>query len=155
MDEREIRDLSHRYAIALDRNDRAEWRALFAEDIAFESGGSVRGLAEVLDIPGDQLQRYEKTLHSVTTQLVRLDGDTASGEVYCIAHHIYRDTHQYGRFPFHLSHDFLIRYEDEYARRDGRWVFTRRRVITEARLVHQIIPSDQEASHAPAVQAAG
>lgn len=141
-DELEIRALSHRYAVALDRDDRAEWRALFSDDIAFESGGTVRGLEDVLRIPEIQLQRYEKTLHSVTTQVVSIDGDRAEGVVYCSAHHIYRDTHQGGRFPFDLTHDFLIRYEDEYARVEGRWVFTRRSVVTEAREVHQIIPAE-------------
>ncbi|MGE3194832.1 MAG: nuclear transport factor 2 family protein [Microbacteriaceae bacterium] len=140
-DELAVRDLSHRYAIALDRNDRDAWRALFSDDIAFESGGSVRGLEDVLRIPDDQLQRYAKTMHEVTTQLVSVEGDRAHGEVYCQAHHIYQDFHQNGRFPFDLSHDFLIRYEDDYARIDGRWVFTRRQVITEARHVRQIIPA--------------
>ena len=140
-DEIEIRNLSHRYAVALDRNDRDAWRALFSDDIAFESGGTVRGLDDVVRIPDDQLQRYAKTLHSVTTQVISVDGDRAHGEVYCHAHHIYQDFHQNGRFPFDLSHDFVIRYEDDYARIDGRWVFTRRKVFTEARHVRQIIPA--------------
>lgn len=142
MDELAIRDLSHRYAMALDKEDSVAWRALFSEDVVFESGTSApRGLTDVLRIPEDQLKRYKKTLHSVTTQQVSLDGDRASGETYCIAHHIYEDFHQNDRFPFDLSHNFLIRYDDDYAREDGRWVFTRRRIITEARFVHQIIPA--------------
>lgn len=142
LDELAIKDLSHRYAIALDRDDREEWASLFSENVAFESGGSVRGLEDVLRIPREQLARYKKTLHSVTTQKISFDGDRATGEVYCVAHHIYEDFHQNGRFPFNLSHNFLIRYEDEYARVDGRWVFTRRRVVTEARFVNQIIPTE-------------
>ncbi|KAA9106594.1 nuclear transport factor 2 family protein [Microbacterium rhizomatis] len=140
-DELSIRDLSHRYALALDRDDRDAWRSLFSDDVVVESGGSVRGLEDVLRIPRDQLARYQKTLHSVTTQHIVLDGDTASGEVYCVAHHLYEDFHQNRRSPFDLSHNFLIRYEDEYARENGRWVFTKRRIITEARYVHQIIPA--------------
>lgn len=141
LDELSIRELSHRYAVALDKGDRAAWRALFSDAIAFESGGTVRGLEDVLRIPEDQLARYQKTLHSVTTQRIVLDGDTASGEVYCIAHHLYEDFHQNQRLPFDLSHNFLIRYEDDYARENGRWVFTRRRIVTEARYVHQVIPT--------------
>ena len=142
LDELAVKDLSHRYAIALDRGDREEWASLFSDDVAFESGTSVRGLSDVLRIPSEQLARYKKTLHSVTTQRISLAGDRATGEVYCIAHHIYEDFHQNGRFPFDLSHNFLIRYNDDYARIDGRWVFTRRRVVTEARFVHQIIPAE-------------
>ena len=142
LDELAVKDLSHRYAIALDRGDREEWASLFSDDVAFESGTSVRGLGDVLRIPSEQLARYKKTLHSVTTQRISLAGDRATGEVYCIAHHIYEDFHQNGRFPFDLSHNFLIRYNDDYARIDGRWVFTRRRVVTEARFVHQIIPAE-------------
>ena len=142
LDELAVKDLSHRYAIALDRGDREEWASLFSDDVAFESGTSVRGLGDVLRIPSEQLARYKKTLHSVTTQRISLAGDRATGEVYCIAHHIYEDFHQNGRFPFDLSHNFLIRYNDDYARIDDRWVFTRRRVVTEARFVHQIIPAE-------------
>lgn len=142
LDELAIKDLSHRYAIALDRDDREEWASLFSDDVAFQSGSSSRGRKDVLRIPQEQLARYKKTLHSVTTQKISLAGDTATGEVYCVAHHIYEDFHQNGRFPFDLSHNFLIRYEDDYARIDGRWVFARRRVITEARFVNQIIPAE-------------
>ncbi|TQO20333.1 SnoaL-like protein [Rhodoglobus vestalii] len=142
MDELAIRDLSHRYAMALDKNDVEVWRALFSQGIVFESGTSApRGLEDVVRIPEDQLKRYKKTLHSVTTQQVFLDGDKATGEVYCVAHHIYEDFHQNDRLPFDLSHNFLIRYDDDYVREDGRWVFARRRIITEARFVHQIIPA--------------
>lgn len=141
LDELAIKNLSHRYAIALDRDDREEWASLFSDNIAFESGSTVRGLEDVLRIPREQLARYQKTLHSVTTQKISLAGDTATGEVYCVAHHMYEDFHQNKRLPFDLSHNFLIRYEDDYARIDGRWVFTRRRVITEARYVDQIIPA--------------
>ena len=141
LDELAIKNLSHRYAIALDRDDREEWASLFSEDIAFHSGSTVRGLEDVLRIPREQLARYQKTLHSVTTQKISVAGDTATGEVYCVAHHLYEDFHQNKRLPFDLSHNFLIRYEDDYARIDGRWVFTRRRVNTEARYVDQIIPA--------------
>lgn len=143
LDERAIKDLSHRYAVALDRDDREAWAALFSDDIAFESGTTVRGLDEVLRIPREQLARYQKTLHSVTTQKITLGGDRATGVVYCVAHHLYEDFHQNGRLPFDLSHNFLIRYEDDYGRVDGRWVFTRRRVVTEARYVNQIIPAQR------------
>ncbi|MGV8858066.1 nuclear transport factor 2 family protein [Rhodoglobus sp.] len=142
LDELAVRDLSHRYAMALDKNDVEAWRSLFSRDVVFESGSSLpRGYDDVLRIPEDQLKRYKKTLHSVTTQQINVDGDRASGEVYCIAHHIYEDFHQNERLPFDLSHNFLIRYDDDYVREDGHWVFARRRILTEARFVHQIIPT--------------
>ncbi|WP_210490893.1 nuclear transport factor 2 family protein [Microvirga antarctica] len=141
LDEFAICKLSHRYAQALDRNDQVAWAALFTADAVIESGNSKpRGYSEIMRIPVDQLKRYKKTLHSVTTQVITLSGDTALGEVYCTAYHIYEDFHQNGRFPFDLSHNFLIRYEDAYRRVDGQWMFTRRRISTEARFVHQIIP---------------
>lgn len=140
VDEVEIKNLSHRYAIALDKDDREEWASLFSDDVVIESAGSQRGLEDVLRIPRDQLARYKKTFHSVTTQKITLSGDEATGEVYCVAHHMYEDHHQGGRLPFDLSHNFVIRYEDAYARIAGRWVFTRRRIVTEARFVDQIIP---------------
>lgn len=139
-DELAIRNLSHRYALALDRGDLEEWRSLFSASAVVESGSAEpRGLDDIMRIPVDQLQRYEKTLHSVTTQVIQLAGDTATGVVYCTAHHFYRDFHQGGRLPFDLSHDFIIRYEDEYVREGGAWVFARRRIDTLARSVQQVI----------------
>lgn len=141
-DELAIRNLSHRYALALDRGDLETWRSLFSTSAVLESGSAApRGLEDIMRIPVDQLQRYQKTMHSVTTQVIELSGDTATGIVYCTAQHLYRDFHQGGRLPFDLSHDFVIRYEDEYVREGSTWVFARRRIDTEARSVHQIIPA--------------
>lgn len=144
LDEFEICKLSHRYARALDKGDLEEWGALFAKDVIVESPSAApRGYAEIMKIPVDQLKRYKKTLHSVTTQNITVNGDRATGEVYCVAYHIYQDAHQNGRLPFDLSHNFIIRYEDEYQRVDGRWLFVRRYIITEARYIDQIIPPPQ------------
>lgn len=142
LDEGAIRNLSHRYAIALDNGDLESWRSLFSASAVVESGSTEpRGLEGIMRIPVDQLKRYEKTMHAVTTQVISLAGDTATGVVYCSAHHFYRDSHQGGRLTFDLSHDFLIRYEDDYVREDGDWVFSKRRIITEARYVRQVIPA--------------
>ena len=139
-DETEIKNLSHRYATALDGGDLNAWRALFSSNIVVESGSATpRGLAEVMQIPVDQLARYDATMHHVTTQVIEVAGEQATGVVYCIAQHWYRDTHQNGRLPFDLSHDFFIRYDDEYVREDGSWVIARRRIQTLARRVEQVL----------------
>ncbi|MBM6596707.1 nuclear transport factor 2 family protein [Microvirga pudoricolor] len=141
LDEFEICKLSHRYAMALDKGDLEEWGELFAEDVIVESPSAApRGYAEIMKIPVDQLNRYKRTLHSVTTQNITVNGDEATGEVYCVAYHIYQDAHQNGRLPFDLSHNFIIRYEDEYRRVEGRWLIVKRYIVTEARYIDQIIP---------------
>lgn len=144
LDEFEICKLSHRYARALDKGDLEEWGGLFAEDVIVESPSAApRGYAEIMQIPIDQLKRYKKTLHSVTTQNIIVNGDKATGEVYCVAYHMYQDAHQNGRLPFNLSHNFIIRYEDEYRRVDGHWLFSKRYILTEARYIDQIIQAPQ------------
>ena len=57
------------------------------------------------------LARYDRTFHFVGNHRVELDGDAASGDVYCFAHHITG------------TNDFVmaIRYEDRYTRTPDGW----------------------------------
>src|SRR5690606_32856172 len=57
------------------------------------------------------LARYDQTLHVIGNHRVELDGDDATGEVYCTAHHLTG------------TEDFVmhIRYDDRYRRTADGW----------------------------------
>ena len=58
-------------------------------------------------------------------QFVAIDGDRASGETYCTAHHIYR----VDGAPMNLT--MFIRYQDRWVRDGGRWWFEERRLCVD------------------------
>ena len=66
------------------------------------------------------LARYAKTFHFVGNSIYEIDGDNATGEVYCVARHL--------RVRDDDTTDFVwfIRYIDRYERRDGTWLIADR-----------------------------
>jgi ketosteroid isomerase-like protein len=139
-DELEIRNLSHRYAQALDRGDTATWRSLFTADVVLQTGDKPpSSYDQIARSPELQLRRYQKTWHGVLTQVIQVDGDHAEGEVYCLARHIWTASHNTpGDMPFSLSHDMTIRYQDEYRKDDGEWKFAVRKLTIDLRTVSQV-----------------
>jgi len=69
------------------------------------------------------LSRYAATTHLNGQFTITLDGGTATGEGYCMAHHILESDE--GRMLIVMS----IRYEDRYAKQDGAWLFAERKLI--------------------------
>ena len=140
IDENEVRNLSHRYAQAIDRGDAVAWSALFTKDAEFKRAGRPPLPYEgILELPATQLRRYAKTWHGVQTQNITLHGEEAEGEVYCIARHIYTDYHNVpGVFPFSLVHDLLVRYQDVYRKEDGVWRIRSREINIDLREVRQV-----------------
>lgn len=69
------------------------------------------------------LSQYAATTHFNGQFTVTLNGDRATGEGYCLAHHIL-DAED-GRKLTVMS----IRYEDTYAKQNGTWLFAERRLI--------------------------
>ncbi len=136
-DRLELRELVDRYAQAVDRTDAAGVAALFVEDgtlatwldpTSSEGTGQRQGRAAIAAaIRG--MARYVATHHTVSSASVAVDGDTATGETRCAAHHL-EDTPA-GRRDTVL----YIRYLDTFARdRDG-WRFRRREVRVQWRSV--------------------
>jgi SnoaL-like protein len=62
------------------------------------------------------------TVHQMTNHLVEVDGDTATGEVLCTARHLSVDPDDKDAVVV------VIRYVDEYERRDGRWCIRDRQI---------------------------
>jgi ketosteroid isomerase-like protein len=112
-----IRRLTARYCSALDERDLDAFAALFADDgelvgtrvTARGPEQIVQGILEIVD------RWTGPTIHFIGNQSVELDGtdpDRATGLLYCRAEHEWND-----RWPVQL-----LRYKDQYVRRDGRWL---------------------------------
>ncbi|WP_436776570.1 nuclear transport factor 2 family protein [Yinghuangia sp. YIM S09857] len=115
-----LRDLVQDYAGNADRRLPHAVAACFVPDghLVLERGpGQAEVLAGRAAIAGAlaDLDRYRTTTHFVGNHTARIDGDTAEGETYCLAHHIYE---QDG-----ADRDTLmsIRYRDAYERTGQGW----------------------------------
>jgi SnoaL-like domain len=136
-----IRELVDAYAHCADRRDADGQKSLFTEDTRFvvymEGQGSeptqtLQG-REALSPVFDDLNRYEATMHFNGQSTIGLDGDRATGESYCIAHHLFTDG---GGRKLMVA---WLRYDDAFAKIDGIWLFAERKLYvdwTETRPSH-------------------
>ena len=127
----ELRALAENYAHGADRRDREAFLSAFHPDarlLVFTNSDDaeprgVRQGHEALGAIPDMLSRYDKTFHFLGNHRYSVEGDTASGEVYCMAHHLTNDVH--GATDFIM----LIRYLDSYRREPGgAWRIAERQV---------------------------
>jgi hypothetical protein len=125
-----IRELVDAYAFCADTRDAEGQKALFTDDTQFVvyMGGEgtdatdvLRG-RESLTPVFENLNTYEVTMHFNGQNTVTLDGDRATGETYCLAHHVYTDD---GGRKLMIA---AIHYQDAFAKADGAWRFTERRL---------------------------
>jgi len=111
-----IQQLPIRYAIAVDSRDIDGWVGLFVHDV--DCGRRGRGREVLKSIIDPSVRTFYRSIHQVCGHQVDfVDDDHATGRVYCRAEHEWRDKWIV----------MAICYFDEYARRDGRWYFVRRR----------------------------
>ena len=71
------------------------------------------------------LAKYEVTTHFLGQHSIELDGPRATGETYCIAHHIYSAD------GARRDHVLSIRYLDDFRREEGTWRLERRRLVID------------------------
>jgi hypothetical protein len=91
-----VRELVDAYAHCADRRDAKGQMSLFTKDahfIVFMDAKSEKPSMELnqredLAPVFDELNKYEVTTHFIGQSTVILDGDRATGETYCIAHHV-------------------------------------------------------------------
>ena len=94
-----IRELLDAYAHCADRRDAEGQMALFTEDTHFVvyMDGQGSEPTQVLDGRGalapvfEDLNRYQATMHFNGQSTVTVDGERATGESYCIAHHLFSE----------------------------------------------------------------
>jgi hypothetical protein len=132
----ELRSLAEQYARGVDHHDDVDgFVALFHADAVIsihDPGDStepreIRGAERLARIP-EAIQRYSKTFHMLGQSTYELGDGEATGEVYCIAHHLTPEPVQPGDGGG-TDYVMFIRYEDTYRPdADGAWKFAHRRL---------------------------
>jgi hypothetical protein len=137
-----IRELVDAYAHCADRRDAEGQKALFTDDPHFvvymdgqgsEPTQELNGL-EALTPVFDDLNRYQATMHFNGQSTITLDGNRATGESYCIAHHLFTDA---GERKLMIA---WLRYDDTFLKVDDVWLFAERDLYvdwTETRPSHE------------------
>ena len=124
-----IRELIEAYAHCADRRDAKGQMSLFTPDTHFvvfmnakdptpsQELRSREALAPVFA----ELNKYDATTHFVgQSTIFTLTSDRATGEAYCLAHHV---TLEGGKRRLMLA---SLRYRDTFVKLDGAWLFSER-----------------------------
>jgi hypothetical protein len=128
-----IRELIDAYAHCADRRDAEGQKALFTEDTHFVVYMNGVGTEPTDDLHGSEqlipvfaaLNQYEVTMHFNGQSTVRLDGAHATGETYCIAHHVFSVD---GERKIMLAY---LRYLDSFVKQGGTWLFAERNLYLD------------------------
>jgi len=124
-----IRELVEAYAHCADRRDAQGQMALFTEDTHFvvymnakdsTPSQELHSRAELIPVFAD-LNKYDATMHFVgQSTIFKLTTDRATGEAYCIAHHLTASGEKQHLMVAHL------RYYDTFVKAGGAWLFAER-----------------------------
>lgn len=118
----EIRDVVKRLARGTDRLD-AELIASCYHPDGFDDHNVFRGSgSEFAAWVLDTLAVFHATMHFVGDPFIRLQGDVAQVDTYCVAHHLARPDGDGRATDLVLG----LRYVDRFERRDGRWLIAKR-----------------------------
>ena len=116
-----IRELVDAYAHCADRRDAEGQKALFTEDTHFVVYMDGQGTEPSQELDGREaltpvfadLNRYEATTRFNGQSAIALDGDRATGQSYCLAHHLFAEG---GERKLMVA---SLRYHDTFVKRDG------------------------------------
>jgi hypothetical protein len=124
-----IRELVDAYAHCADRRNANEQMSIFTDDAHFVVYMNARDSApsqelhsrEALAPVFAELNKYATTTHFVgQSTLFTLTSDRATGETYCLAHHVTIDG---GKRRLMVA---SLRYLDTFVKVDGAWLFAER-----------------------------
>jgi ketosteroid isomerase-like protein len=124
-----IRETIESYAHCADRRDAQGQMSLFTPDAHFVVYMNAKDPAasqefhsrEALGPVFAELRKYDATTHFVgQSTIFTLTGDRATGEAYCLAHHVTVDQ---GKRRLMLA---SLRYLDTFVKSDGAWLFAER-----------------------------
>lgn len=123
-----IRDLLHRYADAVCRNDELAWAATWSDDGVWDLGGGreATGLEEITDMWRGGMGRYARVLHRYENSAATLDEAAGTGTGRAYVTEVLKPTDE-GALVMHGY------YDDEYRRTGDGWRFSRRTLV---RLYH-------------------
>jgi len=129
-----IRNLVDQYAYCADTRDAQGQMALFTEDTRFivfmdakasEPTQVINRRADLFPV-FDNLNTYRATMHfNGQSTVLQLKEDTATGIVYCIAHH---QTIKDGVQKLMIAN---IKYHDSFAKQNGTWLFAERKLMVD------------------------
>jgi ketosteroid isomerase-like protein len=124
-----IRELVEAYAHCADRRDAKGQMALFTPDTHFVVFMNAKDPKPSMELHSREalapvfadLNKYDATTHFVgQSTIFTLTGDRASGEAYCLAHHVTVNGTKRGLMIASL------RYLDTFVKMDGAWLFAER-----------------------------
>jgi len=129
-----IEDLQARYLFALDFHDPDLYVSTFTEDGVLDVGsGEIKGRQAIKGViagmPNPKPVAWKRAgaaRHNISNIVIRVDGNTASGRSYWF-HYSNDNPERRGVF------DGFGRYEDDPAKVNGKWFFTKRRIYNEGR----------------------
>ena len=129
-----IRELVDAYAHCADRRDAKGQMALFTEDTHFVVFMNAKDPTPSMDLHSRDalapvfadLIKYDATTHFVgQSTIFTLSADRATGESYCLAHHVTVDGEK--RRLMIAS----LRYYDTFVKGDGGWLFAERELYVD------------------------
>jgi hypothetical protein len=129
-----IRELIEAYAHCADRRDAKGQMSLFTADTNFvvymnakdpTPSQELRSREALAPVFAD-LNKYDATTHFVGQSTIStLTSDRATGEAYCLAHHVMLDG---GKRRLMVA---SLRYLDTFVKIDGAWLFAERRLYVD------------------------
>ena len=129
-----IRELIEAYAHCADRRDAKGQMSLFTADTNFvvymnakdpTPSQELRSREALAPVFAD-LNKYDATTHFVgQSTILTLTSDRATGEAYCLAHHVMLDG---GKRRLMVA---SLRYLDTFVKIDGAWLFAERRLYVD------------------------
>jgi hypothetical protein len=133
-DRAEIEDLQARYLFALDFHDPDLYVTTFTEDGVLDYGsGEVKGREAIKNViagmPSPKLvagKRAGAARHNISNMVLEVEGNKAAGRSYWF-HYSNDNPDRRGVF------DGFGHYEDELAKVNGKWLFTKRKIYNEGR----------------------
>jgi hypothetical protein len=129
-----VRELIDAYAHCADRRDATGQMSLFTADTHFvvfmnakdsKPTWELRSRDALAPVFAD-LNKYDATTHFVGQSTISsLTDEKASGETYCLAHHV---TVAEGKRHLMIA---SLRYLDTFVKQDGAWLFAERRLYVD------------------------
>jgi ketosteroid isomerase-like protein len=129
-----IRELVEAYAHCADRRDAKGQMALFTEDTHFVVYMNAKDPTPAQELHSREalapvfadLNKYDATTHFVgQSTILTLSADRATGEAYCLAHHVTVDGEKRRLMVASL------RYLDTFVKMDGAWLFAVRQLYVD------------------------
>jgi len=128
-----IRELIDAYAHCADRRDATGQKALFTPDTHFVVYMDTKSEKPSQELHGresltpvfEDLNNYLTTMHFNGQSTITLAASGATGESYCLAHHVSETD---GIRSLMIA---AIRYIDTFTKVDGRWYFAERKLLVD------------------------